>query len=224
MKYLFVGDLHGKLDVATTVLDNFPEYTKVFIGDYVDSFDNNIAEQTQLLRLLLEASEREDVFCLLGNHELSYLKPGMLCSGWKTGMKVVMSGLADEIRSKFKHYFYTVDGVLATHAGATGRLFDSADEVRECLEADDPCLYDIGRFRGGRAKVGGVFWCDFWEEYEPIEGLTQVSGHSAHRPSPEQRGIQYKPGCYNIDCLDHRKEVLTYDSEMKEFNTINLDE
>jgi len=221
MKYIFVGDTHGQVEIAEHVLKNYPEYHKVFIGDYVDSFDRSVEDQLNLVGILLDAVEqREDITCLLGNHELSYLKSGMRCSGFSPVTSTHLIHLKTDMLKYFKTHMYITDDILCTHAGGTAHVFDSKEELKECLQADDPCLYDIGRFRGGSARYGGVFWCDFWSEYTPVGGLTQIVGHSAHRPSSDTRGVTYKTGCYNIDCLQHSKELLTYDTDTEEFNTV----
>jgi len=221
MKYIFIGDLHGAREIAEHVLKSYPEYHKVFIGDYVDSLDRSVEDQLNLVGILLDAVEqREDVTCLLGNHELSYLKSGMRCSGFNPVTATHLIHLKTDMLKLFKTHKYITDDILCTHAGATDRAFDDADDVREKLQSDDEVLYRIGYVRGGSRPYGGVFWCDFWAEYAPIEGLIQIVGHSAHRPSPEERGVTYKPRCYNIDCLQHSKELLTYDTETEEFNIV----
>ena len=225
MKYLIIGDLHGKSSIVNDVLsDKFDDYTKIFVGDYVDSFDASIESQIDIVIKLLDAVEdRDDVIALLGNHELSYILDGMMCSGFNTVTKAHLIHLQERMFELFKTHYYISEDILVTHAGANGELFESKEELKECLIANDPCLYDIGWSRGGRAKFGGVFWCDYWAEFEPIEGLTQIVGHSARRPEGKYEGIVFEKRCYNIDCLDRVNEVLEYDDELKAFEEVNLD-
>ncbi len=41
MKVLFVGDIHGRLEIMEQVEREFPNHLKVFVGDFVDSFDRS---------------------------------------------------------------------------------------------------------------------------------------------------------------------------------------
>lgn len=62
----------------------------------------------------------------------------------------------------------------------------------------------IGRGRGGWAKVGGVDWLDWDLEFQPINGLHQIVGHSFGK---EVR-IKRIPDSYNY-CLDtHLRHVI----------------
>jgi len=224
MKYMIIGDLHGQIEIAEEVLsDKYSGYTKIFIGDYVDSFDRSIEDQIKVLKLVLTSCEtRNDVYGLIGNHELSYIKDGMRCSGWAFETKSHIRHLEKRMKDSLLSHFFLEEDILITHAGATAQLFDDVQDVRDALEVDHEDLYTIGASRGGWKPAGGIFWCDFWAEFRPIEGLTQIVGHSAYRPVGQESGIVLRDNCYNIDCLDRVKEVLTYDSNLEEFNPLQL--
>jgi len=224
MKYLLVGDLHGRVEVAQKVLsDKYLEYHKVFIGDYVDSFDRSKKDQITIVKLLLKAvQEREDVTALIGNHELSYLREGMQCSGYASGTKYHMVHLKKDILRYFKRHLYLEEGLLATHAGASAHLFTDKEDVRNALENDDPRLYYIGSVRGGAQTHGGIFWCDYWREFSRVEGLTQIVGHSSHRPEGKDRGIVVEQDCFNIDCLDRVEQVLIVDTTEETETTFEI--
>jgi len=228
MKYLVIGDIHGKLELVQELLsDNFKEYHKIFVGDFLDSFDRSSDACVQTLRTVLNAVVgRKNVTALLGNHELSYIRSGMQCSGYDTKTEYHIKHLKAEVLRWFKRYVYITDEILVTHAGATEQLFPNKKILKEKLEADDPSLYNIGRYRGGHSPVGGIFWCDYWAELEPIEGLTQIVGHSAARPQGRYEGVVSQVGIYNIDCLDRITEALvvdTADSSLKVINFMDKD-
>ncbi len=231
MKYIFLGDTHGKLELVEALLsDAFKGYHKVFVGDYVDSFDRSSEAQIQIVRLLLNSvTSRGDVTALIGNHELSYLRAGMECSGRRSNTAYSMTHLKTNILRHFKRHLYVTDDILVTHAGATYQNFEDKTFLKMNLEQDSDILYRIGRSRGGWSTAGGIFWCDYWEEFQPIKGLTQIVGHTSYRPFVKKdgkhcidKGIVLKDGCYNIDCLDRVTEALTYDSETGVFMIIDF--
>ena len=210
MKYLVIGDTHGKLEYVEELLsEKWLGHHKVFVGDYVDSFDRSMEDQIAIVKMLLSAViERDDVTCLIGNHELSYIKSGMECSGRRSTTKYIMRNLKTSILRHFKRHLYLDDNLLVTHAGASANCFKDREELDECLGNDGVKLYNIGFARGGYSFWGGIFWCDFWREFKEMEGLIQIVGHSAHRPEGEDEGIVLRNNCYNIDCLDRVTQVL----------------
>ncbi len=216
MKYIVCGDTHGKIEIVRHLLSGeYVGYHKVFVGDYVDSYDRSVGNQVSIVQELLQSCrDRDDVTCLLGNHELSYMMNKMQCSGHKYATKVHMDLLIPEIETTFKTHLYITAGVLVTHAGATQQMFPNKEYLRNCLTTNADMLYHIGRARGGTNKVGGIFWCDYWEEFEPIPNLIQIMGHTAHRPHGEPRGIVMRDNAINIDCLDRVREVLIVETSV----------
>src|SRR5450759_318873 len=65
---------------------------------------------------------------------------------------------------------------LADHINAT---FKSAVQQNKCLSKDH-CLFWVGNERGGRDKVGGIFWCDYTTiaSSERAWDIPQVFGHT----------------------------------------------
>ena len=59
--------------------------------------------------------------------------------------------------------------------------------------------FGIGTARGGTLKKGGLLWQDWFEEFEPIEGLNQIVGHT------HSERIHYKNTDnsinVNVDCF-----------------------
>ncbi len=216
---IVVGDLHGKLEIAEKVLSRFRDERIIFVGDYLDSFDRTTEAHIQLLELLLDVQEHRDVITLMGNHELSYLMPEtQVCSGYRFTIQNYLDdnpSLTREMHRKCKTYAWE-QGWLITHAGVSANWLPvSPSALPECLDTL-PCtehLYDIGRARGGFAKVGGPFWCDYYTEFKPIKGVKQIFGHTAIHPVTTQKGIVSNGYNYNIDCLDHYAHVIKIDNE-----------
>jgi serine/threonine protein phosphatase 1 len=60
--FAVIGDIHGRADLLSQLLDQLPNMQIVCVGDYVDRGD----QSADVLHLL---HERPDILCLSGNHE-----------------------------------------------------------------------------------------------------------------------------------------------------------
>jgi len=65
-KYVFVGDLHGKVEEVERALAM--DGTTIFVGDYLDSFDRSIGDQRKTLELVMDGVASGKAKALLGNH------------------------------------------------------------------------------------------------------------------------------------------------------------
>lgn len=207
-KTLVVGDLHGCYDLAAAALSFKGDYNIVFLGDYVDSFCNSVDAQLRTIRLVLGEHNNNDVTALIGNHEASYLIDGMGCSGWKSKTAAAMLHLKDLVLAL--PYYVKRSGWLLSHAGVSARLLDSMGQTyHEYLNNGD--YLQIGRARGGLHSIGGLLWCDWHGEFEPLPKLQQIVGHTHNN----QGRIQDKGGSYCIDCLPY--ENLSNSDDVKFF-------
>lgn len=222
----FIGDIHGKTEVVEAAL-GLPG-TKVFVGDFMDSFDRSPEDHARCLDLVLDTGD--DVVCLYGNHELSYMHPLMRCSGYSRAMEQVFAARWARIYEKFDFYYLVEPDLLVTHAGLTRQLWEEMEcDIEElpdvlerlCASASAGPFYDIGRARGGFASFGGPLWCDYQYEFLPVHGLRQVFGHTRRG---ERNGVRTSDGLnWCIDCLDWRPEILTYDTLTKTFRVQKLE-
>lgn len=223
---LVVGDLHGRHEIVETVLKM--GYNVIFIGDYLDSFNRTVKDQVYTLNLVLNACEAEPerVQALMGNHELSYLERHMMCSGYNAATAAHIIYMKDRMHKLLKEYVWLetdLESILLTHAGLTRQLVpdimfehaegDVVEAVKYFLDSQQyqETKYNIGSARGGWSEKPGIFWCDWWDEFEPIEGLTQITGHTSYRPQRFEGVsgiINDGKGNWNIDCLDSREDVL----------------
>ena len=199
MKYI-VGDIHGKLEVVNFFMDNFSSKDLIFVGDILDSFDRSIEDQITCLQLI----HKSEATLLMGNHELSYISHRHRCSGFKAGTDVYIHQ-NNWVRDLPKYIW--VGDVLVSHAGLSRKWFGekspSISEVQTFLEnMSEDAMFAIGQGRGGWSPVGGLLWDDF-REHVPINGLTQVFGHT------RGNGIRVKKEgpSYCIDCLEDSDKI-----------------
>lgn len=216
MKYVFVGDIHGKSNLVEDALSK--EGKKIFVGDFIDSFDKSIAEHRKCFELVLAAIKASEAEAIFGNHELSYLQSHQhRCSGFSAARRDLMQEFGDDVWELFKPYIFLQPNFLVSHAGLTNQLWEkyrlSLEKLPETLENWWPDLsspmHQIGYYRGGMCNVGGMFWCDFNVEFKPVPGLKQVFGHTQRGG---ENGIRVAgENSYCIDCLDNVIRYLELD-------------
>ena len=233
MKTLYIGDIHGDIGTVRKIRDTYSEdYRKIFTGDLVDVkfLSTTPEEQFQCVETMLEMIQKDggNTICLVGNHEVSYLLPDDFpCSGYTSELDALLENVRGDIWKNFKGFTYDKDRrILATHAGLTRRLWEDGgftlDNVEEKLSAwyappYDSRFFGAGRARGGMNPVGGPVWCDYDMEFTPIEGLTQVFGHTPDM-SRRTKGVRIKGDNYNIDCTRYGKILLEEDGKFTEIN------
>lgn len=212
MKTIVVGDIHGHVNSVEAALAS--PHNVVFVGDYLDSFHQSVDNQVLCLTMVMDAieAEPERVTGLLGNHEMSYLDDHMRCSGWDYPTQQLVNHLKDRMDHVLLDYIWVGD-YLVSHAGVdTEMLIDRDRTLEEYLE--EGSFNDIGRFRGGMAPVGGLYWNDFNAEMDPIPGVKQVVGHSNSQGLFPERGVRVKrTHCktgetWCVDNLNREAEVL----------------
>lgn len=213
MKYVFVGDIHGKVAEVEAALAM--DGRKIFVGDFIDSWDRTVEDHRKCYELVLDAVEKGEADVIFGNHELSYLVPyhrKHRCSGYDKHRAYLMLGLQDRIEKAFKPYIFLAPDFLVSHAGLTSQIWENhkltIESLPQVLEQWWPDLgspmHGIGYARGGGDKWGGMFWCDYNQEFEPVTGLRQVFGHTRGRGN----GIRQAGNSYCIDCLDYDKNTF----------------
>jgi len=211
MKFIFIGDIHGKVHKVEEALAL--DGHKVFVGDFMDSYDRSDSDHAKCLDLVIEAAKKEEATVLYGNHELSYIMPERhRCSGYRPYLDSnVIPAYLPDIQKYFKPFFEPAEDWLVTHAGLHPEVAMQLSENwgQEFIDPSS-ALHWIGRYRGGLNPVGGIFWCDFNMEFELIEGLNQVFGHTRQRNGIQKREAPNSVN-YCIDVLDMKHEFLTLD-------------
>ena len=240
MKTLYIGDIHGRINILRYVDETFKNHRKVFIGDYVDAFDRTRAEQMECLLKIFEMVDKGDTIALMGNHDLGYLFPReMQCTGYSRNFhdRLAWHLVLPKMHKYLQYYMWDAkNNILVTHAGLTNYIWKEWNVTPENLEDKffewirdqyfvKP-LYWLGKYRGGHDIVGGPLWCDWNAEFTPVEGITQIFGHTTlhnEERHDKKEGIRKLGQNYNIDCLANRNEFLEFDDETKQFNTILVD-
>ncbi len=202
MKYRVVGDIHGQIELMKMAMNG--DHDKViFVGDLVDSWDRSVDDQIKCVEYALEFVDKGRMEVLWANHEWSYLDPIMRCSGYNSVVADYLIPFKNDVLTKFKPFWY--EGFLITHAGLTKQLWDehklTLDNFEQVLtewskHISSP-FFQISRYRGGYAPVGGPLWCDFRHEFIPIPELPQIFGHS------RGKGIRQNGNSFCIDTLEN---------------------
>lgn len=180
---LVIGDIHGKLEIVKKVLD-LPG-RKLFIGDILDSYDRKPNEQIECLERILSDNDTD---LMMGNYKASYIYGNqMRASGFNAlTFTLIIPFLSRLQRKAIWHFPIREYGILITHAGIsrclTGDLsqheiFDMVDSW--AFRPHESPFFQIGKARGGNYKTGGPLWCDWNTEFQPIQGLRQIVGHTA---------------------------------------------
>ena len=207
MKYLFVGDLHGRHEVIDRAVEKKADRI-IFLGDIFDSFDRTVEDQFKTFRKVVDLVTADKAECVWGNHEWSYFDPRMRCSGFDPATFVRRGEFEPIVRSLFKPYLYLEDSILVTHAGLTDGKWTKEDIslLKDMAKDIGSPFFDIGYVRGGyRGKIGGPLWCDFRHEFKPVPDLIQVFGHT------HGQGIRSIGTNYCVDCVDNTDEFLIMD-------------
>jgi hypothetical protein len=229
MKAIVIGDLHGEINFYHEVKSSTKEKL-ILTGDLLDSFYFSRTEQFKLLELVLNDIERGTTECVFGNHELSYLMRRMRCSGYASSFDAKIIALKSRMWKLMKPFILDKENkVLITHAGLNSQLLREAFETTPDLyeredfidliefflqeswrSVDDGLVYNIGMSRGGVDQNAGIFWSDFAVDFNPVEGLTQIFGHT-----PVTK-IKQKGSNWDIDCLQFTKQVVKLDGNQVE--------
>lgn len=201
-KIVIVADPHNDYKKLDNILKKEDGDINICLGDWFDSFvyDNpsDYRETASYLKNIFLPNPKN--YTLFGNHDIHYLfdAPTTCCSGYEQWKYNIIDKVLDVDRNSIQEKFYwaiVVDNILLTHAGLDQRLlppkiknnqdiFDfldkNIDRVLIKLKSNDHhWFYQAGRSRGGMHKVGGIVWCDFDYEFEPIEDLKQIVGHTS---------------------------------------------
>ena len=246
-KILLVSDLHNNVEKFDKIVKHEAADVNVFLGDWFDSFyleaNSDYAKTAAYLMQYLSAPNN---YTLFGNHDLHYLVSDnhyVMCSGYEDrkyfAIDAALGPERQNIFNKFKWRIW-VDDFLCTHAGLYPDYIDPTVKnnddlnlflVKEIERANialrtgqNHWFYYAGRSRGGPKKGGGIVWLDFKQEFQPIEGLKQIVGHTYHkngRVNPHHLDGSVNPAeCENL-CIDNGlNEYIVFNNgklEIKKF-------
>jgi serine/threonine protein phosphatase 1 len=205
-----VGDVHGRYDLLSRLLDRIFEDAKafeltpkiVFLGDYIDRGEN-ARDAVDLLLALADQTEVETVF-LMGNHEqmlLGFLRDPALGSRWlrNGGLQTLMNyavGSSGAVRtdSELLRLQRALIEALGPHLGfieglrlshRDGNLFFSHAGADPALPTDEQ-------------DIATLLWgCESFRTTDRNDGVWVVHGHFVvERPVAERGRIAVDTGAY----------------------------
>ena len=205
MRYLVISDVHLRWRIVSSIIKKEKnKYDKIlFLGDYMDDFGAIAQDYIDMCKWLKDNIYDENKIFLLGNHDIAYFSHYMmslaerhnyLCSGYSDQWyNIVKDYLSYEDWEQFKLHYFIKDNVLCTHAGLTNKLYDFSKikNIKEFVETEsakalkrikDNLIPDVfvgaGKSRGGRYDFGGIVWSDYLDDFEHVNGLNQIFGHT----------------------------------------------
>lgn len=225
---IIIPDIHGRDFWRWTVTHRKEEDSVVFLGDYLDPYEDEWIYWSDAYKGLLDIIELkranpEKVVLLLGNHDLHYLFPGIRGSRYNEYQ-------AEKIRKTFQEnldcfqmaaeseidghrYLFTHAGVNKVWAEKYAGLFGPVEKItaetfNRLMFKDEfvGALSDISMFRWGRDNAGSMVWADV-EEFEWSEArlpnVIQVFGHTLQDNGPRViDNSAYCLDCRRTFCLD----------------------
>ena len=227
-KIVILSDLHNNIEKFNKIIQHESADINLCLGDWFDSFildeNDDYKKTTDYLMRYLSAPNN---YTLFGNHDLHYLFNNhyTMCSGYEDrkyfAIDEILGSERQNITNKFKWRFW-VDDYLCTHAGLFSDYIDPSVKnnydlnlffIKEIERANialvtdqNHWFYFAGRSRGGPKKAGGIVWLDFKQEFQPIEGLKQIVGHTYHKNgkvNPHHLDGNVNPAdCDNL-CIDN---------------------
>lgn len=217
MNIIVIPDVHTKFEKAERIVQKYKkDYKFVFIGDYFDQFNDTPEDNECTAKWLKDNLDDPNRVYLFGNHDLPYIPwAAFACSGFSLKKKEVINNvLTIEDWNKLK-FFHFENRTYFSHAGLTEHWFINPitntltpesvqkviEESLEKLKAGDldNAIWASDKFRGGKAKKGGILWND-WRNADLIENVHQVFGHTPiNRISSISDNI-FKTEIINVDC------------------------
>jgi len=190
---LIVGDIHGDIGLLSAIGDWAIERELhiVLLGDLVDSFRFNIMDQLDCVQTALTWVDDGRATLIAGNHEMSYIYDSQQCSGYNTALAAHLFPLRNKLLRAMKPCVWLPNiALLITHAGVDSRLWlkhintlgmytPVYEILDEAMRKEGSWFYQVGRSRCGTGAYGGPLWCDWSNEFTPIDGIRQVVGHTA---------------------------------------------
>ena len=218
---IIIPDIHGRDFWRWTVSHCNEEDSVIFLGDYLDPYENewiywSDAYKGLLDIITLKREHPEKVVLLMGNHDLHYLYPSLRGSRYNEFQaekirKTFVDNMdcfqmAAECKLEERYYLFTHAGVNKVWAQKYADLFGPSEQVTAetfnrlmFKEEYVKTLGDVSSLRWGRDRAGSMVWADV-EEFEWSEsrlpGVIQVFGHTLQDKGP--RVIDNSMYC--LDC------------------------
>lgn len=230
MKILGISDIHENFEKAQRLIERFAVGVDliVLLGDYFDSFYYNENHKSHFMNHLLwlkSIVDNDKIVPLIGNHDVHYFTNNScyVCSGfspWKISLIDTILGrdfwknmeFLKFCRGKYNNFLFTHAGLHPDFLHPYFQINTSTfDDLNQRIKYNfninhvDPYL-SAGRSRGGPNRLGGITWLD-WSEFESIDGLVQIVGHTC------REDVRTINGNYCLDTGLNHVAIIDTDSE-----------
>lgn len=211
---IVIGDIHSR-EFWRIVLEDKTDRTIVFLGDYMDPYDNIDPEDSiqNLLDIFEFAENNSRVKLLIGNHDMFPLR-GLISCRHDFDNKARIAQIYKEY-SHLLNFAYKENNAIFTHAGITDKWiqtydlqFLNEDNVVDYLNSEPDTLWKIGRSRGGCDFASCPLWACWygdWPYYHNPFNCTQIFGHSQLSINTPMHDTDDR--VINTDC----RQVLVWD-------------
>lgn len=212
MKYLVIGDIHGKTVWKNIIVKESPDKV-IFLGDYVSTHGLESTEQqvTNLNDILnYKINNSDTVILLRGNHDIQHIGYSWAgCSGWDQRLHDMMQCRVNDYLN-LTQWVYIDDDLktIFSHAGVSTMWMEQIAKIDSIYEINDLAPSEIFGFTPckmsdyyGTSPTQPPTWIrpQTLVDYMP-EGITQVVGHTPIKKICNV-GQEYREN-YNIDCPD----------------------
>lgn len=248
MRYLIISDIHLRWKIANEIIKNEKDnYDKVlFLGDYMDDFCAYPSDYSNTCKWLKDNLNDENKIFLLGNHDIAYYSSYNLvlgevhyyrCSGFSDNWKrIIQEYLTIEDWRKFKLYYFINDKTLCTHAGLCNQLYNQLKigNVKEYLDVEGNIILSrieknfapgllagVGKSRGGLNEYGGITWCDYFDDYQTVNGLNQIFGHTILHTTPDYS--IFTDGHFDLALDTNNRHYALYNTETNKMKLKSFD-
>jgi len=208
MKTIIISDLHNRVDWVELTLSLLKYDNVVFLGDYFDDFNDTHKDAENVAKWLKQSLQIPNRIHLIGTHDIWYMfKHSFLkASGNSDGKrKVINKILTKEDWEKLKP-FCIIQNFYLTHAGIhpsfikNNKVFNTVYiETKEAFNdikgGNFNLWFGAGESRGGYQPFGGITWLDWNEEFEPIQNMNQIVGHTTFNYPQENHTENSKNYC-----------------------------
>ena len=240
IRTLILSDIHHKWEKAEKIIKAETPDKIVFLGDYQDDFGDDYRVAAETAEWLAGSLEQKNRIHIMGNHDVSYAftQRSYKCSGYEAGKDYAISEILKESDWRKLPLYTWVGSWLCSHAGVhkyfytkygSGKEFktwlaDTCDEALNNAFESKPALPILraGRSRGGIELHGGIDWCDV-DEFEPIDGVNQIFGHTPLRKptwliSQDNSDIQLDTKNCNYHVVQNTKNSRNLDLDVSHCN------
>ena len=206
MRTLIVPDVHERVWQLKALEDPISKADRVvMLGDFYDTFVKPGANVEAMCGFVRQALTNPKFTVLLGNHDCHYYfdNHAFKCSGYRPSTGAIVRTLLQDKEIERSRLWTKVGPYTVSHAGFHPLTQDFLKEDQDkligiAMKEDFHPVFAAGYGRGGSAPLGGPTWLDFHTEFEHVDGMPQIVGHSAGK---EVRVQTAKDGAKDF-CLD----------------------